>query len=124
MSRIRGWLPLLALVLVAAYTRPVASAFRLMWSSAMLAPDTATSALLQVVSFDWASWWNANFIWSSLWSLHMIPMRSPPKDTTLETSSVVRPVPPGRAKGVPQVLSPLVVRLTKTCEAWVQVAHN
>jgi hypothetical protein len=89
----------------------------------MSLPLTATSGALNSVSERLSSAWVAKRIWSSLWSLHMIPIL-PAKETTLEMSSLLRPPPFGRAKGLPQTVSPTSVRLTKTWGCCVQVAHS
>jgi hypothetical protein len=97
-----------------------------MWSSAMSGPPSADVLGCQVVSAS-ASPWTAKYTLSSFWLLHITPILFPPKATTAEMSSAEVVVPEtGSTKGVPQLVSLPVVRLTYTCRGlpWVQVAQS
>src|SRR3990170_2299583 len=124
-SMLRGLDEVDLLVFVAANTRPLASAFRLMWSSAMPVPDSATS-VVQAVSVGSASACNAKSIVSFAWLLHITPTLVP-NATTDEMSSLASAAT-AREKGAPQLESLHAglhtVRFTHTWFPCVQVAQS
>src|SRR5919106_2666720 len=101
-SMVSGWLEELLEVLIAAYTRPAESAFRLMWSSESWSPERAVSSA-QTLSSQPSSW-TAKPNVQLFWLLHITPTRLPPKAITEEMSSDFSAVV-GTAKVVPQLVS-------------------